>query len=99
MYFVYMIKNSYGNLYIGITDNPERRLKEHNTKQGAGFTKNRDKFSIVFLEDYNSLKEARSREVKIKNWRRDKKEKLINLYSKNRSTKLSKDDDKKSKNV
>ena len=90
MYFVYMIKNSYGNLYIGITDNPERRLKEHNTKQGADFTKNRNKFEIVFLEKQNSLKEARSREIQIKKWRRDKKEMLINLYNKGIPTKLSK---------
>ena len=88
MYFVYMIKNSYANLYIGITDNPERRLEEHNTKQGAGFTKNRDKFKIVFLESHNSLKEARKREIQIKKWRRDKKEGLIDLHSKGILTKL-----------
>ncbi len=85
-----MIKNSYGNLYIGITDNPERRLKEHNTKQGADFTKNCDEFKIVFLENHHSLAEARKREIQIKKWRRDKKEKLISLYSKNIPTKLSK---------
>ena len=87
MYFVYMIKNSYGNLYIGITDNPERRLKEHNTKQGAGFTKNRDAFEIVFLERQESFKKARKREIQIKKWRRDKKEKLIDLYNKGVVTK------------
>jgi len=78
-----MIKNSYGNLYIGVTDNPERRLKEHNTKQGASFTKNRDIFKIVFLEPQESFKKARKREIQIKKWRRDKKEKLIDLYSRN----------------
>ncbi len=87
MYFVYMVKNSYANLYIGITDNPERRLKEHNTRQGAVFTKNRDEFKTVFLEQYASLKEARSREIQIKKWRRDKKDRLIELYRKNINTK------------
>jgi putative endonuclease len=85
-----MIKNSYGNLYVGITDNPERRLKEHDTHQGAGFTKNKDAFKIVFLEPKNSLAEARRREIQIKKWRRDKKEKLIDLYNKNIPTKLPK---------
>jgi putative endonuclease len=89
MYFVYIIKNVYGNLYIGITDNPERRLKEHNTKQGSVFTKNRDKFEIVFLEKQNSLTEARKREIQIKKWRRDKKERLIDLYIKGVSTKIN----------
>jgi putative endonuclease len=88
MYFVYMIKNLYGDLYTGITDNPDRRLKEHNTKQGAGFTKNRDEFQIVFLENNYSLTEARKREIQIKKWRRDKKEVLIDLYNKNINTKL-----------
>lgn len=87
MYFVYMIKNSYGNLYIGVTDNPERRLFEHNTKRGSDFTKVREKFMIVFLEKQENLSEARKREIQIKKWRRDKKEKLINLYNKGISTK------------
>ncbi len=88
MYFVYMIKNPYENLYIGVTDNPERRLKEHNTKQGANFTKNRDQFTIVFLENHSSFKQARKREIQIKKWRRDKKDFLIDLYNKNLPTKI-----------
>ena len=83
-----MIKNSYDNLYIGVTDNPERRLSEHNSKRGAGFTKNRDTFKIVFLEEHSSLQEAREREIQIKKWRRGKKEKLILLYNKSISTKI-----------
>ena len=88
-----MIKNSYENLYIGVTDNPERRLSEHNTKRGSDFTKARDKFRIVFLEEQGSLAEARKREIQIKKWRREKKEKLIDLYSKGISTKLSSSDE------
>lgn len=80
MYFVYILENSYKNLYVGITDNPERRLAEHNSKRGALFTKERNKFEIVFLEKHGTLVEARKREVQIKKWRRDKKEKLITLY-------------------
>jgi putative endonuclease len=93
-----MIKNSYGDLYIGITDNPERRLSEHNSNSGANFTKTSDlfrtklkgEFKIVFLEKQDSLKEARSREIQIKKWRRDKKENLIDLYNRNISTKVLK---------
>jgi len=82
-----MIKNSYNNLYIGVTDNPERRLDEHNSKRGSDFTKIRDKFEIVFLEKYNTLTEARKREIQIKKWRRDKKERLIELYKNGLETK------------
>jgi len=82
MYFVYMIKNSYGDLYIGITDNPDQRLKYHNEKRGALYTKRDSKFGIVFLEQYSTLAEARKREIQIKKWRREKKESLIERYRK-----------------
>lgn len=82
MHFVYMIRNSYGDLYIGITDNPEQRLKYHNEKRGALFTKRDSKFEIVFLEEYETLAEARKREIQIKKWRREKKEVLIDRFLK-----------------
>ncbi|OGI70856.1 hypothetical protein A3B84_00465 [Candidatus Nomurabacteria bacterium RIFCSPHIGHO2_02_FULL_35_13] len=90
MYFVYMIKNDFDKLYVGITEDLKNRLFYHNSKMGAEFTKGKAKFSMVFSEEYDTLMEARKREIQIKKWRRDKKEKLIDLYNKNISTKLSK---------
>jgi len=92
-----MIKNHFGKLYVGITENPERRLKEHNLNIGASFTKNkalprassRGKFHIVFLEEQENLASARKREIQIKKWRRDKKEILIDLYNRGINTKQS----------
>jgi putative endonuclease len=83
MYFVYMIKNDFEKLYVGITENPKARLHYHNSKMGAKFTKGKAKFKIVFLEEQENLAQARKREIQIKKWRRDKKEKLIDLYNKN----------------
>lgn len=40
---------------------------------GAEFTKGKAKFYLVFSEKYNTLNEARKREIQIKKWRRDKK--------------------------
>lgn len=87
MYFVYMIKNSYDDLYVGITDNPEQRLKYHNEKRGALFTKRDSKFENVFLEPHETLQQARAREVQIKKWRREKKDMLIERYSEGLPTK------------
>ncbi len=87
MYFVYMIQNSYGDLYIGITDNPHQRLKYHNEKRGAQYTKRDSKFRVVFLERYNFLSEARKREIQIKKWRHEKKEMLIDKFQKGLATK------------
>lgn len=80
MFYVYMIKNRKGKLYIGVTENLANRLYYHNTKQGANFTKYKSKFKIVFEEKYPTLAEARKREVQIKKWRRDKKDILIKRF-------------------
>lgn len=88
MHFVYMIKNSIGKLYAGITKDPQSRVNYHNEKRGAKFTKYKTDFEIVFLERYDTLAEARKREIQIKKWRRDKKEFLIEKYRQNLQTKM-----------
>jgi len=88
MYFVYIIKNQYEKLYIGITQNIKQRLRHHNTKQGAQFTKSKSKFYLALSEQYNTLAEARKREIQIKKWRRDKKEMLVEKFQKSLQTKL-----------
>lgn len=88
MYFVYMIRNLYADLYIGITDNPEQRLKYHNEKRGAQFTKRDSEFQIVFLEQHETLAAARKREIQIKKWRREKKEFLVEKFRKGLPTKM-----------
>ena len=88
MHYIYVIKNQYGKLYIGITTDIKSRLYYHNTKQGAQFTKSKSKFFIIFYEQYNTLAEARKREIQIKKWRRDKKEALIERFNKGLPTKM-----------
>jgi len=88
MHFAYMIKNPYGDLYIGITDNPEQRLRYHNENRGALFTKRDSEFKLVFREGHKTLAEARKREIQIKKWRRDKKEMLVERYKKGLPTKI-----------
>jgi len=73
MYHVYMIKNNNDDLYIGVSKDIKNRIKTHNNKSGAEFTKNKDSFRLVFEEKYKSLPEARQREIQLKKWRRDKK--------------------------
>jgi len=88
MYFVYMIKNLFDDLYVGMTDNPKQRLAYHNKKRGALFTKRDSKFEIVFLEQHPTLAAARKREIQIKKWRRDKKETLLERYKQGLPTKI-----------
>lgn len=88
MYFVYMAENTSGKLYTGVSENPNQRIYYHNTKQGAQFTKSKEKFILVFKEEHPTLTEARKREIQIKKWRRDKKEMLIERYQKGLKTKI-----------
>lgn len=88
MHYVYMIKNADDKLYVGVTEDLDKRLDYHNTKRGANFTKYKSDFKLVFSEKYDTLKETRQREIQIKKWRRDKKEMLIKKYSQNLPTKI-----------
>ncbi|MDO8569333.1 MAG: GIY-YIG nuclease family protein [bacterium] len=87
MSWVYMIRNKGNKLYVGVTENPSKRLTHHNRKRGAQFTQNNPSFEIVFLEKYENLALARKREVQVKKWRRDKKDELITKYSQGLETK------------
>ena len=66
MYFVYIIKSKINNsLYIGITNNLERRLKEHN--DGEGFhTKKYKPWVYIYTEGYFSEEDAKTREHNLK---------------------------------
>ncbi|MBU1617605.1 MAG: GIY-YIG nuclease family protein [Candidatus Margulisbacteria bacterium] len=66
MFYVYVLKSQKdNNLYIGSTNNLERRLSEHN--QGKVFsTKSRTPFEIIYYEAYKAESDARKREHNLK---------------------------------
>ncbi|MDZ4205626.1 MAG: GIY-YIG nuclease family protein [Patescibacteria group bacterium] len=88
MPWLYMIRNKGNKLYIGVTNNPSKRLAYHNQKKGAQFTQNNPSFEIVLLEKYENLSLARGREIQLKKWRRNKKDRLIIKYSQGWDTKI-----------
>lgn len=78
MYFVYILKCKDGSLYVGCTNNIEKRLEQHNrSKSGAHYTKIRRPVTLVYSESFPTLKEGRRREAEIKGWEREKKMELI----------------------
>ena len=78
-YFIYILKCADGSLYVGSTNNIEKRVKQHNeSKWGAHYTKIRRPIALLYSEKFATLKEARRRENEIKGWKRDKKLNLIN---------------------
>lgn len=78
MYYVYILKCSDDSLYVGSTNDLERRVLQHNnSKKGAHYTKIRRPVTLLYSEEFPLLKEARKREAEIKGWRREKKWKLL----------------------
>ncbi len=78
-HFVYVLLCADRSLYVGCTNNLEKRLGEHNgSKRGAHYTKIRRPVALKYSESFKTLTEARRREYEIKSWSRDKKLKLIN---------------------
>lgn len=67
-YFVYILININGKsnpTYVGYTSNLQKRLKLHNTSNGAKFTRGR-KWKIIYKKRYNNKKIAMQNEYKIK---------------------------------
>lgn len=77
-YTVYVIECVDGTLYTGITNNLERRLKQHRDKKGAKYTFAHEVKAVVYKENSPDRGAALRREAEIKSWRRDKKLALIN---------------------
>ncbi len=65
MISVYIIGDDKNKLYVGVSQRPEFRLKEHNSQRGSIYTKTGN-FNIVFKEEHPTLREARKREIQIK---------------------------------
>ena len=64
-------------MYIGMTNNLERRLYEHKNKLVEDFTKKYNVQKLVYLEHTNDVDAAIRREKEIKKWRREKKNNLV----------------------
>lgn len=77
-YFIYIMASITGVLYIGVTNDLERRVYEHKTKALKGFTKKYNINQLVYFETTNEVDVATAREKKIKGWLRSKKVALIN---------------------
>ncbi len=69
MSFLYILKNDKGKYYVGSTVNIERRFKQHL----SGHTHSTARLGIlqlVFKQKYDTLKDARYIEKRIKNLKR-----------------------------
>ncbi len=77
-YFVYLLTNWNNKvMYVGMTNNLERRLIEHRDHISAGFTSRYNVHKLVCFEVTQDVQSALEREKQIKHWRREKKNALV----------------------
>jgi len=77
-YYIYIITNLYKTvLYVGVTNNLSRRLKEHASLSTGGFSSHYRCKYLVHYESFSYINLAIAREKEIKKWGRRKKSNLI----------------------
>ena len=77
-YYVYIITNKKdGVLYVGVTNDLERRMVEHKNKFVKGFSSKYNLDKLVYLEVYQFIEDAIKREKQLKKWKREWKINLI----------------------
>jgi putative endonuclease len=96
-HYTYILKCADDTLYVGSTNDLEKRLHQHNNlKQGAHYTKIRRPVALVYSEACENLSVARKREAELKRLSRAEKLDLIkngtvrakNISAKVRATKI-----------
>ena len=79
-YYVYLLTNWNDKvIYVGVTNNLERRMYEHKNKLITGFTEKYNVNKLVYFEETRDVTAAIEREKEIKKWRREKKNQLVSL--------------------
>jgi len=70
MYYVYVLQNPKGQLYIGFTANLDERIKRH-LEGKAGWTHSRGPWELVHNESFLNRIEAIRREKQLKSGRQN----------------------------
>jgi putative endonuclease len=77
-YYVYILTNWNGSvMYVGMTNDLERRMAEHKSKTVPGFTSKYNVKKLVYFEHMTDVFRAIEREKEIKKRRRQKKDRLV----------------------
>lgn len=81
-YYIYIITNINNYvLYVGVTNDLQRRIYEHKNKLIKGFSEKYNLNKLVYYEIYDDVEQAILREKQIKASSRKKKEDLINSFN------------------
>jgi len=76
-YYTYIMASRAETLYIGVTNDIERRVTEHKSGGLRGFSARYNVNRLVYYEDYDWIDDAIAREKQLKGWLRRRKIELI----------------------
>jgi putative endonuclease len=76
-YFVYILSSRTKRLYIGVTNDLERRVAQHKRREVEGFTSRYNIDRLVYYEETNDVWAALNREKQLKGWVRIRKLELV----------------------
>jgi putative endonuclease len=77
-YWTYILECADGSYYVGMTNDMDRRLEEHQSGHDpSAYTYTRRPVKLMFSEMSNTPEQAIALEKKLKRWSRAKKEALI----------------------
>ena len=78
-YYVYILSNQHNTtLYVGVTNNVQRRVQQHRSGFGSAFEHKYKTYKLVYFETTNSILTAIEREKQLKAGSRVKKIQLVN---------------------
>lgn len=81
-YYVYMMSsNSNKALYIGVTNDLVRRVREHKNGISGGFTLKYSCHKLVYYESFSDIEQTIGREKVLKGWKRFRKDALIDTIN------------------
>jgi putative endonuclease len=81
VYTVYILASLNRRLYIGVTNDIERRIWQHRAGRAGTFTARYRLTRLVYYEQTPNIQAALEREKKLKAWRRAKKIALIESFN------------------
>jgi putative endonuclease len=79
-----MSSSNNSTLYIGVTNDLERRIAEHKSGSGSVFTRKYHCHKLVYFESFSDIEQAIAREKQLKGWKRERKDALIDSVNKER---------------
>ena len=66
MYYLYVLKHTNGDTYVGYTSSLSRRLNQHNSGENISTKRNFGRWNLVYYEAYRSKLDVTTREKNLK---------------------------------